>query len=369
MSQIFKGGRAMRLKRLRFAVMFIMVAVWFLTAGCSSNDDATGDAVPMKQGEGEIESSVILERSLIEPPVADVKQVAPGDVVISVNGKELKRSELQSKLRHKMNLQKNRIPADQRQLIEEGIRKQLIENFIMRTVLADEADSRNITANQEEIEKETSQIRSRLPSDKKLEDYFRENDIRDEDIALGIRVSKLVRMEAGQNPAPTQKEISRFYNENKERFTKGESVHVRHILLAINAGDDDETRAAKKAKIDDIRKQLLEGADFARMAALYSDCPSKARGGDLGIININQMVEPIEQAAFSQKVHEIGEVISTEYGHHVIEVLERHPARTVKLEDVKESIVRFLEQEREADAFERMTMRLRQNAEIIRYEK
>ena len=359
----------MRLKRMKFAAIVIFITVIISAAGCSRNDDASGDAGSAKQEEAGIEASVILENKLIQPPVEDLKKESPGDVVISVNGKELKRSELQDKLRYKLNLQKDRIPADQRQHVQEGIKKQLLENFILRTILADEADRRNIVATQDEIESETRQIRSRLPSGKKLEDYFRENDIRNEDIALGIKINKLVRLEVGQNAVPTPKEISRFYNEHKQRFTTGESAHVRHVLLAINARDDDETRAAKKAKIDDIRKQLIEGADFAQMAALHSDCPSKTRGGDLGFINENQTVKLFEQAAFSQKVHDIGEVISTEYGHHIIEVIERRPARTVALEDVRESIVRYLEQQRETDAFINMTARLRQSAEIILYDK
>ncbi|MFO7569189.1 MAG: peptidylprolyl isomerase [Smithellaceae bacterium] len=354
----------MYLKWTRVAVMLFMFAALLQALGCSKDERLSLEPDAVEQ-----ESFVVLENEDYGSSDQDLMQAASGDVVLSVNGKGLKRNELQNKIRFKMNLQKARIPANQKQQIQEGIKKQLIDIFILKTILGDEADRRNISVTQVEIDRETKKVRDRLPTGKKLEDYFKENDMRQEDIALGIRIRKLVQIEMGEQASPNRDDIHQFYQENLERFTTGESVHVRHILLAINASDDPATRLNKKEKIDDIRKQLLDGADFAEMAMRYSECPSREKGGDLGMINKNQMVRPFEEAAFSQKINAIGDVVSTEYGHHIIQVIERQPSRIIKFEDVKDSIARYLEQEKEVEALSRLTARLREKAQIIQYEK
>ena len=72
----------------------------------------------------------------------------------------------------------------------------------------------------------------------------------------------------------------------------------------------------------------MKGDDFAEIARKNSDCPSKEVGGDLNFIRKGQTVKPFEDAAFSQKKNAIGPVITTEYGYHIIQVLDRKPAKT-----------------------------------------
>jgi len=71
-------------------------------------------------------------------------------------------------------------------------------------------------------------------------------------------------------------------------------------------------------KITDIKKQLDEGADFAGLAREHSDCPSAARGGDLGPFGRGQMVKPFEDAAFELEVGAVSGIVTTQFGHHVI---------------------------------------------------
>ncbi len=95
----------------------------------------------------------------------------------------------------------------------------------------------------------------------------------------------------------------------------------------------------------------MAGADFAEVAKNHSDCPSKENGGDLGEIKKGQTVKPFENAAFSQEIKTVGPVVSTEFGHHVIQVLGRTPAKTVELSEVKEQIALYLGQQKQAEAF------------------
>jgi peptidyl-prolyl cis-trans isomerase C len=94
------------------------------------------------------------------------------------------------------------------------------------------------------------------------------------------------------------------------------------------------------AHIEKIREQVTasQGKDFEKVAAEVSDCPSKAKGGKLGILSRGQAVKPFGDAAFNQKVGEVGPVVETQFGYHVIEVIDHMDASKAPLSEVKEKI-------------------------------
>ncbi|MDI6775917.1 MAG: peptidyl-prolyl cis-trans isomerase [Syntrophales bacterium] len=170
----------------------------------------------------------------------------------------------------------------------------------------------------------------------------------------------------GGKVKPTEKEIVRFYQENKDKFKMPETVHARHILIAKATGDDDKAKVEKRAKAENLRQQLLGGADFADLARKNSDCPSRENGGDLGIIPRGQMVKPFEDAAFSQKKDAIGPVVETDFGYHIIQVLQHNEPQTINLDEkTKKDIASFLEHEKMQETFASLVKKLRAKANIV----
>ncbi|MBC8459731.1 MAG: peptidylprolyl isomerase [Deltaproteobacteria bacterium] len=117
------------------------------------------------------------------------------------------------------------------------------------------------------------------------------------------------------------------------KTSRGETVTVRHILISAPPSLDDPTRQLKLAKAKELHRKLLDGADFSNLAIEYSDCPSKKNGGLLDPFGRGVMVKTFEEAAFHQKLGEIGPVIETLYGYNIIQVLENEDTAIKSFEE------------------------------------
>jgi peptidyl-prolyl cis-trans isomerase D len=125
------------------------------------------------------------------------------------------------------------------------------------------------------------------------------------------------------------------YEKNKDHFRTPERVKVRHILLQTTGKGPADVEKIK-AKAQDILKQVKNGGDFAALATKYSEDPGSAKkGGDLDWVVRGQTVKNFETAAFSLKPNQISDLITTEYGFHIIQVLDKQEARLQPFEEVK----------------------------------
>jgi len=146
-------------------------------------------------------------------------------------------------------------------------------------------------------------------------------------------------------------ELRAAYNQNLDRYRTPERVKVRHILIKTNDKPKEELPKLE-AKANDILKQVKAGGDFAALAKQHSDDPgSKDKGGVYEGVVRGQMVPAFEQAAFSLKPMEVGNLVKTEYGFHILQVLEKEHAKLKPFEEVKAELA--TERKREA-VFARM---------------
>jgi peptidyl-prolyl cis-trans isomerase D len=146
-------------------------------------------------------------------------------------------------------------------------------------------------------------------------------------------------------------QVEAYYNAHKDEYRTPERVHARHILLSTANKPKDEVPKIQ-AQAEALDKQIKGGADFADLAKKNSQDPGSAqKGGDLGWVSRGQMVKNFEDSVFSLKPNEISNVVPTEYGFHIIQVLERQPAHLQTLDEVKPAIVATLKNQ---SVFDRM---------------
>jgi peptidyl-prolyl cis-trans isomerase D len=133
-----------------------------------------------------------------------------------------------------------------------------------------------------------------------------------------------------------------YYNANIDQYRTPERVDVRHILLTTTGKSKAEAEKIHQ-QAEDLLKQLQGGADFAALAKKYSQDPgSAANGGELGWIVRGQTVKPFEEAAFSLKPKQLSGIVTTEYGYHILQVMDHQQAQVKPFSEVKNEIAATL---------------------------
>lgn len=276
------------------------------------------------------------------PALEPAATTDPSEVLVEVNGKTLTRGEADAEVNNRLAAIRERVPAERIGMIQKQLFDNVVEQFIMRQILLEEASRQNITISEEEREAEFDKIRENLPAGLTIEDVIKNSPLGEErmreEVMTGIKINKLIDQQMADSLAVTDEEIDEFMAENKSRLQMPDTVHAKHILITVDEDADEETKAAKREELANIRKQIVEGADFSEMAETHSDCPSASRGGDLGTFPKGRMVPEFEEAAFSQEPGTVGEIVDTKFGYHIIKVLERNEAGEIPRERVEEML-------------------------------
>jgi len=134
-------------------------------------------------------------------------------------------------------------------------------------------------------------------------------------------------------------ELKVQYQQNIQQYQVPSRVHVQHILLMTVGNKTDAELEEVRKKAEDILQQAKKGAKFDDLAKKYSEDPgTKDKGGDLGWITQGQTVAEFEKTAFGLEKGKISDLVKTQYGFHIIKVLDKETAHTKPFEEVKDSI-------------------------------
>ncbi len=213
----------------------------------------------------------------------------------------------------------------------EEVRKKTLENLIDQKVLYTKALLDSVVVDDRQVdsvlEQQLKRLIDQLGSEKKVEEFygmplrqirkeFRE-EVRERLLVEALQAKKMRQITV------SRREVEEFYATHKDSLPPlPEEVKLRHILLQPKPSKDAEARA--RARIDSIRALLLAGADFAELARKYSEDPGSAqRGGDMGFAKRGDFVPAFEEAAFALKPGELSDVVHSQFGFHVIQLLER----------------------------------------------
>ena len=147
-------------------------------------------------------------------------------------------------------------------------------------------------------------------------------------------------------------DLQSYYNAHRDQYRVAEQAKVSHILIKTplpgpDGKVDEKGVAAAQGRAQDLLKQLKAGAKFEDLARKYSEDPGSAKeGGSLGWIGKGRTVPEFEKAAFSQPKGQIGDLVKSSYGFHLIRVDDRQDAHMKTLDEVRQQIEPILKRQK-----------------------
>jgi peptidyl-prolyl cis-trans isomerase C len=257
------------------------------------------------------------------PPGTSAPAADPNEVIITIGDHKITVAQYQALVKA--------LPQQYQETAKGPGRRDFAKNLVELQVLADEAVKLGL---------------DKQP-DVKMQMEFQRDNMLAQEMFLNLQQTSTV----------SDADIQAYYDAHKADY---EVVTARHILIRVKGApmpgapgkpelSDDEA----KAKAESIRKRIVGGEDFAKLAKEESDDTSSGeKGGDLGEFKKGMMVPPFETAAFALKAGEISEPVQTPFGYHIIQV-QSHTNKT--LADVKDQILTQLRPSVARDAVQKLT--------------
>lgn len=252
------------------------------------------------------------------------------DGIAAVVGKEIiLRSEIQQYVQNYV--VQNRIDVKNNKALLAKLSNQTLEKLIEQKLLLAKAEEDTLTVDDSMLDQKVAErmnyLISQVGSEDKLEKVFGSSIKKiKRDTRKTVKEQMLVEQARGnklRDVHVSRREVEQFFNTYQDSLPQlKETVDISHILMLIKPSPEAEERAFNKA--DSIYQLLKNGADFAEMAQKYSDDPASAkRGGDLGMISRGDFVPEFEAAAYKLNDGEMSEIVQTQFGFHIIQMIER----------------------------------------------
>lgn len=250
------------------------------------------------------------------------------------------------------------------------VKAQLLENLIDRELLIQEAQRQDLTIGTARVlrrmerlpeqlrPKRTAAEASGTPADGK-DSFFRY-------VHQGLLIERLLEKQLPKVASVSAKRARAYYDENPGLFMYPEEVHLRHILIQAPPDMADETRQQAYLKIQALEQQLAEGATFTVLAIDASQCPSRARGGDLGYLTRQQLYPSLAQTAFDLVPGQVSTIVESPAGYHLLLVTDRRPARQLSFLMVRDDLQKQLRTQRLHRSARKFIRKLREEAAIER---
>lgn len=251
------------------------------------------------------------------------------------------------------------------------VKESALDSLIGRELLYQESQQKGIKVGKEAVSKELASLKKRFSNEKDYNSALKRMNLTEKQlkgqIKKGMAIQQLIDKEIVQKVTVSDKEVKQYYDAHPSFFKQPERIRASHILIKVDSKADKSKKEAALRKIKDIQKQVKKGGDFAALAKKYSEGPSGARGGDLGYFSRGQMVKPFENAAFALKPGQVSDVVETQFGYHLIKLVDKKPEGTVAYKDVKDKLRQYLKSEKVQKGITDHVENLKKHAKIKKF--
>jgi peptidyl-prolyl cis-trans isomerase C len=298
-------------------------------------------------------------------PAASAKPIELPEVVAIVNGKEIKRAQLEEIFKAAVQAS-GMNPADLAPDQQLGGYTQLLNDLVERQLLLDASAAVKVTP--DDVDAEIKKFKSQFPDEAVFEAQMKQAGMTPEKLQADVREELQIRgfMESRvKAPEVTPEQAKSFYESNQKEFDRPQTVKASHILFMVDPEAPAEVVKQKEEAAKKAAARAKKGEDFTALAKELSEEPGAAEsGGDLGFFPKDRMVPEFANVAFEQKIDEIGEPVKTQFGWHVIKVTDKKDAGTVPFDEVKDQISAYLKSTGQREAAQKVMKELKDSAKV-----
>ncbi len=301
-------------------------------AETETKTEESKEAAAEKEVKAQESTAAVAETEVKSEEGTEAVAETENDVIATVNGEKIIRKDFDRRMNVIKRMNQDVTRATQLQVVNQLTKKVLLKQFV---------EGQNIDVSVEEVQGELEKIKYFLKSnpnnsEKSLEEVLETqgsniSELKDE-IRRTLALSKYL------DERVSDDEKNSYFEANKNVFN-GEKAKASHILISTTGLKTDAELEEAKQKIEEVKKEIDNGADFADMAKKYSTCPSAENGGDIGFFQRKgSLVEEFAEVAFSMEIGEISEPVKTQFGYHIIKVTDKEEGEDVSYEDVADMV-------------------------------
>lgn len=322
------------------------------------------------------------------PPSTQGGQVVE-EIITRVNNQIITKSEFERSKDQLRDEVKQQNPTDPDKAFADR-EKDVLRDLIDQQLLLDKGKDLGITGDTDLV-KRLDQMRKdmKLETMEDLEKEATKQGVSWEDFKQNMRnqiiTQKVIGEEVGGKLSITKEEEQKFYDEHKNELEQPEYIRLSEILVAPKSvtpsitpadqaaappaaqppADDEAALNAASAKANDLLKQIHDGANFEDIAKKYSDGPSAADGGALGMFKRGQLAKELEDKTFAMKAGDVTDVIRTKQGYVILKVVDHQMAGIPPMKDVLPKIQDALYYQKLQPALRAYLTKLREEASIF----
>ena len=241
------------------------------------------------------------------------------DALLTLNGRSLTQCELDKDVAALIEFRKGHIPAEEMEKAKEAFKEQLAQKFLMETLLLGEAKKKGIdSVTDADIQNWFKENGGRRGAPKTIEEFSAQYPLGKDKAEKALKdiivIQRLLKQEVEDKVTLDPDEVA-----------KAVSNITSNAAKAAQAAVDAEKKIKElKAQLDKVSPKEL-AAKFAELAKKESACPSKDKGGDLGLFTRGQMVPEFDKVAFSLEPGKVSDPVKTQFGWHLVLVTKKVP--------------------------------------------
>ena len=237
------------------------------------------------------------------------------------------------------------------------VRAEMLHQLINQKLTDQEVVRNNLKASEAEIDSAIERFKElKLYTDEDFREALASQGMTYDNYRAKLRDqilrNKLVNLEGKSKIVITQEDIKAYYDEHMGEFAGEAKYHLRNIIMKDTSMGDEAERDAILDKLEEIRTELLGGADFKEMARIHSQSPFAQSGGDLGTFNLGDLSEEIREALQGLSTGDITPVLETDQGFQIFFVEEVISSQGKTLEEASDAIQEALYNEAANKKFE-----------------